>query len=159
MIERRIASRRPGSTSTSWNIWRRSPSASDSVRHLATARPGRLDGTSCNASINLRRGLVVGCNGLTMPRSGFCNHLRYESPCVNLRVLVYPVPSQSGEASVCSMITYSVLGPARGSHSLHLTFLPRKFMRGLCRSQSMVATLLPSLSASTTVRLSSLEMK
>ena len=49
-------------------------------------------------------------------------------------------------------------GPVRGSHSLHLTFFPRKTMRGLERSQSMVATSVPFLCESSVLRLPLLEM-
>ena len=71
----------------------------------------------------------------------------------------YNVPSQSGEACMISMSSYSVSGPVRGSHSLHLNFFPRKTMRGLERPQSMVATLVPFLCESSVLRLPLLEME
>ena len=87
MIERTIASSRSGSTSTSWNTWRRSPSVRDSVRHLATARPGLLAGISCDKLSVYEKGLVAGSKGLTKPREVCCMHMNCESPCTNLRDL------------------------------------------------------------------------
>jgi hypothetical protein len=46
--ERTIASSKSGSTSASWNISRRRSSERDLMRHRATARPGRLVGSSCS---------------------------------------------------------------------------------------------------------------
>ena len=56
------------------------------------------------------------------------------------------------------MNTYSVSGPASGSHSLHFIFFPRKTMRGLERSQLTVATSVLSLCEDIFVPFELLEM-
>ena len=88
MIERTIASSRPGLASVSWNIWRRSSLVRDLVRHFATARPGRLAGMSCDESISLRTVQIVGRGGLTKPREDCSMHVNCESPCTNIRDLI-----------------------------------------------------------------------
>jgi len=55
--------------------------------------------------------------------------------------------------------TYSVSGPASGSHSLHFIFLRRKTIRGLGRSHSTVATSTSSLHETKVVRLELLAME
>ena len=123
MIERRIASRSPGSTSTSWNIWRRSSLVLDLVRHLATARPGRLTGMSCNKPIRPST-VVVWSHGLTEPRSECCIHLSSESPCVNIRDL--PVPTLEWRGVRKSMNTLSV-GPNTRQPLFALDLLPTEY--------------------------------
>ncbi|KAF8257315.1 hypothetical protein EI94DRAFT_1709254 [Lactarius quietus] len=53
-----------------WNIWRRSPSGIPSEFHLATTRPDLSAGMSCDESVSLKKGLIVGSKGLTRPREG-----------------------------------------------------------------------------------------
>ena len=120
MIERTIASSRPGSVSASWNIWRRSSSVRDLVRHFATARPGRLAGMSCDESISLRKRVVVG--GLTKPREDCCIHVNCKLPCTKIRVLTH-IPSQLRVGSVWKEYEH-VLGvgpsPRQPLFTLHL---------------------------------------
>jgi hypothetical protein len=59
--EMTIASRRPGSTSASWNISRSSSSEWDLMRHRATARPGLWAGISYSGSYQSLKTCVNGC--------------------------------------------------------------------------------------------------
>ena len=122
IIERRIASRRPGSTYTSWNIWRRSSLVHDLVRHLATASPGWLAGMSCDQSA---KGLTVENHGLTKPRSDCCIHLSSESPCVNIRDL--PVTTSEWREACGRSKNKLSAGPNTGQPLFALHLLPTEY--------------------------------
>src|SRR6266705_113249 len=127
--------------------------------HRATARPGRFAGISCSRSISPSKGCpddrryTHSQRWMMTPASK-----RIASHRVRVRETWRGhVPIQHDSKQQEEWGSYSVSGPASGSHSLHFIFFPRKTIRGLERFHWTVATSTFLWQATTVVRFELLE--